>query len=1198
LALQTTLLGLAIAIILALVAALVGPLLVDWGGYRSIFEAEATRLIGLDVHVTGAIDARLLPSPQLTLHDIEIGRSGDEKLRARSLGIEFALGPLMRGEWRASEMHLAGPQLTLGLDSAGHLQAPNLAIGFDPDALTIDRLGIEDGKLTLIDAANGGSVTLDHLWFNGEARSLLGPVRGEGAASVGGELYPFRLAAGRYGDDGKIRLHVNVDPVSHPLSGEADGALSVAAGAPRFEGSLSLTRPVGIASRRAGTLSQPWRLSGNIKVTAAAALMQKFDFQYGSHDKGFKLTGVADFKFGKHPRFDGVLSGGQIDLDRALAEDDGSRLPPAAAIRRLAQLAAGAFQPTIPIQIGIGIDQATLGGDAVQNLRGDISTSANGWNLDRFEFRAPGFTQVRVSGRLTVEDERVAFAGPAALTTNDAKALTAWLQGRPAAGQSELRPLSLRGDLTLASDKIAVDRLNAEFERKTITGNFAYVFAAGKRPARLDAALHAPELDIDAALGFGNALLAGSDIGRPHDMTIAADIGHATIAGLDARDASARLKVDGSGLQIDKLSVADLGGAAFSASGRIATAPSPQGSMRVDLDAPDMTPVLALLARFAPKAALVLGPGAPLMAPAKLHAELTMQGASPPARAKLAVEGSLGKVRLALNGEASGDLIALKAGDVKLAGKLSADDGGLLVAMLGLDRVVAAQPGRGALDFDASGPLRGELRVSAALKAGGLDATAAGSASPLAEKPSATLRVAIGRADIAPLRGAGAGHAALPVSVSGRIALAGRDLALDDIEATIAGTGLRAKLGLTLAAPYRLQGQIDADRVDGASLIAAAIGMPAPAASKDASWHWSDQPFAAGLFGDYTGHIAVKARSLDLLPQLAAREVGANLRFGRKEFALDGLSGDVAGGQLTGSLSFQAADDGLHARAKVALAGADVNALLSSGARPPVTGTLTIAGAGEGAGLSPLALIGSLHGSGTFTLADAQFAGLDPRAFDAVTQAVDRGLTIEAARISDLVSKALQSGRLAVKRAQGDLAVSAGQVRLAKFSADSDTAQLSAAGNLDLLDGSIDGRLVLSGASEQAGSRPDIFMALKGPLTAPERTLDVSALTGWLTLRAIENQTRQLRAIEGAPPHPPPTPAPLPRPKSEIAPVKPSPASIGRKQSAAPKSEAAAAPLKLTPKRAPALPPPVVVAPLPAPGGAAPPEASAVIPRR
>ena len=185
---QTTLLGLAIAIILALLAALVGPLLIDWGGHRSLFEAQASRLIGLDVRVTGDIEARLLPSPRLTLHEIEIGSGNADNIRARSLGIEFALGPLMRGEWRATELDLAGPQITLGLDASGHLQAPNVAVAFNPDALAIDRLSIEDGKVTLADAANGASVTLDRLWFNGEARSLIGPLKGEGAVTIGGEL--------------------------------------------------------------------------------------------------------------------------------------------------------------------------------------------------------------------------------------------------------------------------------------------------------------------------------------------------------------------------------------------------------------------------------------------------------------------------------------------------------------------------------------------------------------------------------------------------------------------------------------------------------------------------------------------------------------------------------------------------------------------------------------------------------------------------------------------------------------------------------------------------------------------------------------------------------------------------------------------------------------------------------------------------
>ncbi len=1168
---QTTLLGLAIAIILALVAALVGPLLVDWGGYRSMFEAEATRLVGLDVRVTGAIDARLLPSPQLTLHDIEIGHAGQDGVRARVLGIEFALSPLMRGEWRATEMHLTGPQLKLGLDDAGHLQAPNVAIGFDPDALSIDRLSVEDGKLTLADATSGNSVTLDRLWFNGEARSLLGPFKGEGAANVGGDLYPFRLSTGRYGDDGRLKLHLNVDPVARPLSAELDGFVSITGGAPVFDGTLSLARPVGLA-KGTGTLSQPWRLSGKVKATAASALMQDFEFQYGSQDKAFKLTGAADLRFGKQPRFKGVVSGGQIDLDRALAEGDGSQLRPATAILKLTQLAGGAFRPSIPIQLGIGIDQATLGGDTVQNLRGDISTDATGWNLDRFEFRAPGYSQVHVGGHLAIDNDRVNFTGPAELKTNDPKAMTAWLEGRPPSGQNDLRPMSVRGDLTIASDKIAIDRLSAEFDRKAISGNFAYVFAAGAHPARLDAAVKAPDLDIEAALGFGKALLAGTDIERPHDVTIAADIGHAAIAGLDARDVSARLKVDDGGLQVGRFSVADLGGAAFSASGRLATGPSPNGSVDVDLNARDMTPLTALLARFAPKAAEVLGRSAAAMAPAKLHARLSLEGAASWPQAKLSVDGNLGTVRLAFNSETVADLATFKTGDVKVSADLNADDGKQLVAMLGLEHFVAARSGPGALALTASGPLNGELQVKATLKAGGLEATTSGAARPFADKRSADLQATIVHANLAPLRGA-VGQAALPVTFSGRIALAGDDLALNNIEATADGAALRGKIGLTLSAPHRLRGEIDADRLDGAGLVAAAIGMPARADGKAAGWSWSAEPFAAGVFGDYAGRIAVKARSIDLLPQIGARDFGGTLNFGSQKLSLDDVVGDVAGGRLTGNLAFHAAPDGLHANTKFTLAGADTSALFVSAARPPIGGTLALSGEAEGSGLSPDALIGSLKGSGQFALIDAQFAGLDPRVFDTVIHAVDQGLVAEPSHISDIVSKGLQSGQLAVKRARGDLNISAGQVRLGNFSADTSDAKLSVTGSLDLTTGAIDGRLVLSGGGDRSGAHPDIFMALSGPLASPERTIDVSALTGWLTLRSIENQSKQLRAIEQKTQ----PAAPAPRPKSDAAPA------------AKPARAASAAR-----KRAPTLPPPVEVGTLPAPRRTANPDASAV----
>ena len=177
---QTTLFGLAIALILALLAALVGPYFVNWNDHRAFFEAEASRLIGLNVRVNGPIKVGILPFPSVALGDIEIGPAGEaSRLRARSLGIELGLGPLMRGEIRAVEMRLVGPQFSIGLNSLGRVDWPAMAL--QTETLAIDRLSIEDGRAMLTDAASNSRLVLDKLWFGGEVRSLTGPFRGEGA---------------------------------------------------------------------------------------------------------------------------------------------------------------------------------------------------------------------------------------------------------------------------------------------------------------------------------------------------------------------------------------------------------------------------------------------------------------------------------------------------------------------------------------------------------------------------------------------------------------------------------------------------------------------------------------------------------------------------------------------------------------------------------------------------------------------------------------------------------------------------------------------------------------------------------------------------------------------------------------------------------------------------------------------------------
>src|SRR6202165_3067786 len=122
---QTTLLGLAIAFIIALVAALIGPYFIDWNQFRPQFEAEATRVVGAPVRVAGALDARLLPAPSLRLRSVVVGGANDlGKVRADKLDVEFSLGSLMRGVLRANGLTSDGLALDLGLDPLGRIDWP------------------------------------------------------------------------------------------------------------------------------------------------------------------------------------------------------------------------------------------------------------------------------------------------------------------------------------------------------------------------------------------------------------------------------------------------------------------------------------------------------------------------------------------------------------------------------------------------------------------------------------------------------------------------------------------------------------------------------------------------------------------------------------------------------------------------------------------------------------------------------------------------------------------------------------------------------------------------------------------------------------------------------------------------------------------------------------------------------------------
>jgi large subunit ribosomal protein L24 len=1132
---QSTLLGLAIAMILALVAALVAPLVVDWNRYRTAFEAEAGRVTGLPVRVNGTIDARILPTPRIALRDVEVGAGAGAKqtpLRAGKIELELGLGPLLRGIVQASEVRIVAPQINISLDRAGAVEWPALAASARPD-LTISRLTVENGRVTFADARSGTRVVLQKLYFSGDVRAFPGPFRGEGAFVVGDALYGYRLSGSRADETGAIKLKLGLDPTDAPLTTDIEGTLSLAGGAPQFDGKLTLARPVGAALAGGQTvMSDPWHLTGKIKADPAAASLQELAFQYGPDERAIIVNGNATVTFGNHPRLKGAISAQQIDVDRALAAPDLTHRPPLVMIRNFVEAFVATVKPPIPADLAVSIDALTVGGTAIQALTGDVRFEERGWSLDSFKLHAPGLTDVKVSGRLTKTPQGLAFSGPADLVSGDLKTLMEWLEGRGAAPSGTAEALSAHGDVTISSDRFAFDHLAMALNQEKMAGRLAYAWAAkdgatGKEhPASLEGELHAAQLDVDALMAFAKAATSGSSFEVPREVALTLDFGQATFAGIDARTVDARVKFNAGVLQVDRLSVADLGGAKLDISGHIDELSSkPRGRLNLNLDAAALSGLAKLVGRFVPQTAVASYQRfANHLAPAKLHGTLTVdRGASAGAVAKLDLDGQTGALHLSLNGEATGEPDRLGDAVVRLDSRLDGVDGTALTRLLGLDGALAVDLLPGQMTISASGPLNGDLHVKALATAGGFAGLGEGALRLTGDTaPTGTFDVKASAADLRPLHRAMTGQpgTAVPITASAKLAVAGSALSFTDLAVSAAKAALHGRLALDLATPIGIDGTLAGDDIDAAALAAALLGLPgaaASAANTGAANIWPAEPIGAGAFGAVNGAVTFAFDRAAFAPGSVVRDFKGVARFEPSSIVLDDLSGSLVGGRVTGALTFRHDGDELAAKGQVELTGADAGAAIASGPKW-VDGRLTLELAGDSIGRSPEALVGALHGAGTIALDDAHVAGIDTAAFDAAMLAADQSNTIEPAKIRAAVGAAMEKGRLAVPQGVADVTVTAGQFRLANVRLKvQGGGQLGLDGVFNLNTGAVDARLTLSrppAANALITTPPELAVTVAGSFAAPKRTLDMAELVNWLTLRAAEFQTRRLESIE------------------------------------------------------------------------------------
>jgi uncharacterized protein involved in outer membrane biogenesis len=1114
---QTTLLGIGIAIILALATALIGPYFVDWNNYRALIEARASQVAGAPVRVSGPISVRLLPTASLRFEGVEVSPAGAPPITARKLAMELGLSALMRGDVRVDELTIEGLEATVRLDPAGRIKAPAAALGFDPDRLGIDRLTVSNGRVVLADAASGGRVVLDDFDFNGEVRSLLGPFKGEGTFTARERPYAFRLGGGHRGDDGGTKLRLSVDATTSAVSFDTEGTLWIDGTAPRYEGAVNVSRVAGAALPDGTTvMNEPWTASAKIKAHSVGATVDDLTFQYGPEARATRLTGSAKVEFGANPRATVMLAARQLDLDRAFAGSD--RRLPFDVVKAMAEsLAAGPALP-LPVRVSLNVDNVTMAGAALTMLHGETESRADGWALDGFEWRAPGATQMRVGGKLAVTGRKVAFTGPVQIDSADPGGFFAWIEGRSAAARSSVGPMRGSGVVTLASERIAVEDLAAEFDHKSVNGRAAYRFATAMVPARLDAALTAMEIDLDRVLALTAAASASTTFERPKEIALALDIGRTTYAGVEATKTHALLDFDGAGLKIERLSIADIAGAAVEASGRIDNLQTAgRGSVSLSLIAGRIEGFGALAAKLMPGAADPLRKYESRLGPLRINAKLDVE----PARTGAAANPAMSTARLKLTGKVAGmdttidatgngTFSDLGAAALRIDGKFDSEDGRVLAAFSGLDQLVNMERRPARFSFQADGAPNRSFRVDSKFAASDVSASATGT---LKVGGNGRLEVALRAADAKLPRRV---PATVPVDLRGNLAIDGSALDFTDLAGRVAGAAVNGRLAVGLGAVPHIDGRIEADQVDGAELVAILAGAPRPA--KGAPAAWPAEPFVtAAAIPAFAGRIEFRAGTVQWLPGIAARDLQGAVVASESGISLDGAAGRLADGRLDLSGRIQRASVGMSLQSHVKLVNADLATLLAGIARAPVTGRASIEVEMQGQGLSPASLAGGLTGGGLATIENVEIGGLDPAAIDAAISAVDRGLAVNPARIGDIVNTGLDAGKLRLPFAAAVVAIADGRMQLADIDAPAQSADVAASGSLALADGQVDMRIALTGPARKdapANERPGLTVAVKGPLNAARRTTDVATLVNWLTARAVEQETKRLDEAE------------------------------------------------------------------------------------
>ncbi len=1095
------------------------PWFVNWNDYRGNFEAEASRILGHRVHVSGSAHATIFPSPSLTFTGVEVADdSGATIMTVEKFDVVIELMPLLQGEIRVVSMTLEKPDINVAIDASGKAAWLNRAKApepLDPDKIALDSVSIKDGSLHYEDARTGVAMAFSGISADISARSLSGPWHVDGFYLDNGNQVEFRASTGRVLDDGTIRVKADFGPARWPVTVGVDGPVGIdPVDGLTYRGTYVLNEVVAGDAGSGG-----WRSQGAFALTGSRLEISKAVLSNGPVERAFSVAGALSVNFGLSPSFSATAEARQIDLDRSLGKGPSEPVDVSVAADNLVDTLSHLPVPAMPGTIKFNVPAIVVGGRVIEGVAFTAEPARGGWQIDNLTAGLPGQARLDASGVLSTE-AKFGFVGQAHLAVNQPATFATWWRGSEQEGSGRLlAPFDLSGHADIALGRVAVDHVNARIGDATITGSFAWGDTRGGGQRELGTDLKADRIDF-VQLRALTEILAGHNLSGTTALAdkyaIRVSAGSFDFGDLQLRDVAIDAAYSDDVLTVVKLAIGDVGGASFRVnSGRIQSlTSSPRGHLDATLDAPKLDGLTRIAERFLPDSGFARWLRA--ASPALGEAVVTAKISAPPANATsgfaFTVEnGVAASTTFNLSLKSSGGLGDWRSKPAQLAATLDSPDSAGLARQLGMTAVPLASDNGAHVEVHGDGVPADGLETVIVTDFAGLVANLSGKLAVADDlSPSFTGKVGLSSANIDPIiamAGLGIPGAAIgtALELDGQLVASANAITLDwksgKVGTAIAGG--KVTLGSDGARGWRIGGNIVADDVDLGWLASLGLGF-APMPTGDPATPWSRTPFISPVYGQVSGTLDVAADRLDV-GDLGLTGTKFAIALQPQRIDLDLTAGHIAGGAVTGGMSIHNVGGNANLSGRFDLKGAALESFVwQRDGRSVATGGLDLSANFEATGRSPAGLVSTMTGGGVIAVHDGTARYVNPNAVRQLVRASDLGQQYSEDALKISFGERIDADDLSFGETSGAFAIVAGAVRLKNLAVKTDG--LAATGNavVDFNTMTLDSDWSLTFDpvdNKVEGVEPKAGIVFRGPLTSPSRTLDVLPFAAYLNER-------------------------------------------------------------------------------------------------